>query len=560
METAVELVEQPSLRQAGDAASAVMYRGLEERMAEFFPASNGDTTISRTQFLETEIQQISRFLQQTNSKWSRVPRTYIVLRLIGQLHLLDAFIAQGITDFWFPFSATSLPDSISSSAKADFVRVQSVVLTKAVDLEKGEGGSHQHFAEGEPLPFESKAILGSGGFGQVDKIVSLISYNEYARKRIRRGKVFKRAKENMKSFKAGLEVLKRLKHRHVVELVGSYTDSAYLGLIMSPVADGNLAYFLAQIADFGVSLDWSDISQPTTQGATILTPRYCAPEVADYEPRNASSDIWSLGCVFVEMVTVLKGESLDDMKGFLENQGSQSLFYRNNLIAAEEWMSKLENIKGTELDNAPIAWIREVLQIDRTMRPTAAAIIERINKQDSVANYKTPFCGVYCMKDADDDSDDDCDGVWDNRGYIEDSSVSLSKASSNHSAKMPSSASQAIASTSQIPSETQVSPSNQKAPTERTWKAFGQQALAKMQISKESPLRPRAFPLLSGAYLHPSFLAILSLPSPSSSSQAPLWPGFPIHPFQSLSSTETTPAQPCWLPRRRGIPLGSELG
>ncbi|KAH0536550.1 hypothetical protein FGG08_006580 [Glutinoglossum americanum] len=529
-------IEQLSMGRPDAVASATMYRKLEERMAEFFPASSGDATMSRTQFLETEIQQISRLLQRINSKWSKVPRAYIVLRLIGQLHLLDAFIAQGITDFWFPFSVSSLPDSINSSTRANFVRVQSVVLTKAVDLEKGDRGVHQHFAEGEPLPFESKAILGSGGFGQVDKVLSLISYNEYARKRIRRGKVFKRAKENMKSFKAELEVLKRLKHRHVVELVGSYTDSAYLGLIMSPVADSNLAMFLAQVAgspderpllrtffgclsyalqylhnsqirhkdikpqnilvkgsnvlftDFGVSLDWSDMSRSTTQGATILTPKYCAPEVADYEPRNASSDIWSLGCVFLEMATVLKGETLDDMKAFLDTQGSQSQFYRNNPVATEKWMLKLESV-GAEPDSDPILWVREMLQVDRSARPTVGVLVERISNRDSMTKG-TSFCGICCLRggDEDDDSFDDEDSGLDND--TKDTTVSSKATGSSLVRKAGSTLQAAVVLPSQTASKTQVPSGDREVHPSPKWKALSPRAVAMARLPQPDPPTP----------------------------------------------------------------------
>lgn len=68
--------------------------------------------------------------------------------------------------------------------------MQSVVLTKATDLEKGELGQHRHFAEGEPLPFKVRGILGRGSFGQVDKVLSLTSFKEYALKRIRRRRIF----------------------------------------------------------------------------------------------------------------------------------------------------------------------------------------------------------------------------------------------------------------------------------------------------------------------------------------------------------------------------------
>lgn len=49
----------------------------------------------------------------------------------------------------------------------------------------------------------------------------------------RRTHVFGVAKTNMKIYLNELEVLKHLKYRYIVNLVGSYTDLTYLGLIMS---------------------------------------------------------------------------------------------------------------------------------------------------------------------------------------------------------------------------------------------------------------------------------------------------------------------------------------
>jgi hypothetical protein len=212
-------------------SAATPYRSLQERMSEFLPSRDD-------RYTDSDIQQISNLLEHMNCiSWSKVPRIYTVLRRIGQLQLLDAFIAQGITDIWFPFSNTSLPQLLSPSFRSEFLQVQSVVLTKAIDLEKGELGQHRYFGEGEPLPFKVLGILGKGGYGQVDKVLSLTSYNEYALKRVRRRKFFTQAKERMKDFERELEVLKRLKHQHTVVFIGSYTDPLYLGLIMSPVAD-----------------------------------------------------------------------------------------------------------------------------------------------------------------------------------------------------------------------------------------------------------------------------------------------------------------------------------
>ncbi|KAF2640127.1 kinase-like protein [Massarina eburnea CBS 473.64] len=67
--------------------------------------------------------------------------------------------------------------------------------------------------------------------------------------------------------------------------------------------------------DFGTSRILGDMSWSFSTGsADKFTPRYCAPGIADREPRGMPSDIWSMGCVFLEMATVLFGRSLEDLE------------------------------------------------------------------------------------------------------------------------------------------------------------------------------------------------------------------------------------------------------
>jgi len=68
------------------------------------------------------------------------------------------------------------------------------------------------------------------------------------------------------------------------------------------------------LTDFGVSLDWSELEGGTTTATPQTTPSYSALEVANYEPRNEMSDVWSLGCVFLEMATLLKDLSIAEMQ------------------------------------------------------------------------------------------------------------------------------------------------------------------------------------------------------------------------------------------------------
>jgi hypothetical protein len=109
---------------------------------------------SRSAYRYTEIPEISSLLRHLNPLWERVPRTYIVLRTIGHLDLLDQFIELGFSDHWFPVTARTLPQNICRSIRSSFVRTQELVLTKSLDLVKGEGGQHHHFKQGEHLPPE----------------------------------------------------------------------------------------------------------------------------------------------------------------------------------------------------------------------------------------------------------------------------------------------------------------------------------------------------------------------------------------------------------------------
>ncbi|KAH8727328.1 kinase-like domain-containing protein, partial [Phaeosphaeriaceae sp. PMI808] len=193
-------------------------------------------------------------------------------------------------------------------------------------------------------------ILGRGAFGQVDRVLSLVSFKEYARKQVPRGSAFRgRQKEGLKQFIAEIEILKRLKHHHIVKFIGSYTDPTCISLIISPVAEMDLGVYLTRannsnlpelrtffgclasaleflheervrhkdikpgnilvkcgnvlFADFGLSLDFTDANGSTTMSTVNgMTRRYCAPEVVREEPRNTMSDIWSLGAVFMEMI------------------------------------------------------------------------------------------------------------------------------------------------------------------------------------------------------------------------------------------------------------------
>src|SRR5271170_4962023 len=291
-------------------------RSIELLFAPYLTPSEG----KRKALTELDIRQVSDGLRQMGKdSWSREPRLYTVLRMVNQVQVIDSLVAQGVSDIWFPFNLKTLPDALRSpSSRYEFLEAQDMVLTKAFDLER-EDGKHRHFSRAEDVPMRKIKELGKGGFGYVDHVVSTITYKQYARKLIPRGRTFKKNMEVLKDFERELGHLKKLSHIHIVELIGSYTDPKFVGIIMSPVAEYNLKEFLTLdplpagdrsflrsffgclttalcylhdnqirhkdikpqnvlvkghqifLTDFGISLDWSELGQSTTTGETIKT-------------------------------------------------------------------------------------------------------------------------------------------------------------------------------------------------------------------------------------------------------------------------------------------------
>lgn len=378
--------------------------------------------------------------------WGQRPRTFTILHMMGMPDALDVFVQEGLYDIAIPYTEENLPRVITGSKRKDFLDLQQYVLTAhAKALEKS--GVHQHVHGSADEFFLQGGELGRGGFGTVDQVFSRQSMRPYARKRLARGKTFKRDREQLRTFENELRHLKTLSHRHLVKLIGSYTDRTYVGLIMTPVADMNLDEFLNDtsikpadrqhclrrffgclataveylhqnrirhkdikpknvlvknrqvlLTDFGTSYSWADDARATTSGTNkqAITKAYCAPEVFingvsglnrirflsatnDLQPRDTSSDIWSLGCVFYDMSTVLAGFMLEDRKAFFRDNGSHEPFIRINEKATKMWTDQHLRQQASEPeDNQLLDLFQLMCQKNAGDRPSATEIVSTI--------------------------------------------------------------------------------------------------------------------------------------------------------------------------------------
>ena len=122
------------------------------------------------------------------------------------------------------------------------------------------------------------------------------------------------------------------------------------------------------IADFGTSSTFTSVSQ--TAGYTGKTVKYCAPEVAptslspvagEYKKWGRPADVFSLGCVYAEMLTVLACNTIYAFDAFragkksLDNQElpqkrGQTFdeSFHANLARVDEWLQRLHSFEDAD--------------------------------------------------------------------------------------------------------------------------------------------------------------------------------------------------------------------
>ncbi|KAH9823717.1 Protein kinase [Teratosphaeria destructans] len=354
--------------------------------------------------------------------WHTRPRTYAIMCRLGLLEYLDRFIDLGFTDYSLPFDWQTLGNVFGDDHKKQrFLREQGLVLTKAKRLESKQ--EHLHFDGDADQHFQRLRVLGKGGYGEVDEVMSKLSWRRFARKSYRRGgdNVYNRRAQQY--FAEEINVLKRLSHRHLIQIVGSYTDKRHIAYLMEPVAEMNLDGFLkrytstdapslrqffgclasavdylhterirhrdlnprnilvashtVRISDFGSAFD--SAGTRTSRTRDLQAPRtagYQSPEMMKHQERNSKSDMFSLGVVFLEMLSALKGRSPSGMRLYLRQHHRRDTEPCNNMQSVHEWMDMLSTAQDSEDgDNAPLEWIRNLLEEKPANRATSESLV-----------------------------------------------------------------------------------------------------------------------------------------------------------------------------------------
>ncbi|KAF2022661.1 kinase-like protein [Setomelanomma holmii] len=388
-----------------------------------------------------------------------------LLRRISQHHV------SGLLTSWGSTSTAS-----NDSAPAPCELIDGVALDWS-----GRGTSHVDYGKKEALPLMQGRFLGYGMHGGVYEStcngIALAWKRKYCSRRVGHRE------------RREIEIIKRLQHRHIIRLVGTYMHGPFLGLLLWPVATCDLASLLEDVdwlqrpfqnqaqmqtdqnvpseetseqigerearlqalglstasletaridanaylertmgciatavaylyqqeikhkdlkpsnillysnrlwvTDFGTATDFSVLTTSATENGERGTPKYFAPEVAVYDPSGRAADIFSMGCIFLEIITLCVGYCLGETVQ-LRSQNDKS--FHANLDTIDMWFSRGRIASRTPADEHMMGLVRSMMQKDPDQRPTAETVEEEIELISGLASAAGgfSFCNSCC--------------------------------------------------------------------------------------------------------------------------------------------------------------------
>jgi serine/threonine protein kinase len=303
-----------------------------------------------------------------------------------------------------------------------------------VDLRSESQAAHSSPQMNEPLrrsmsPFNSQSflsvkLLGQGGFSTVDEVVHRETSLRVSRKTLKN-----RNRSALDELKKEVDVLQKLRHPHIVRLLGAYSNGDKMSILLAPVADTTLSAWLeapvlrepaalAQtivkmlgclassvrylheqrpvvkhmdikpqniliiqgdqefphvvLSDFGIS---SVQSEAEHGKPAPLTRQYCAPEVSEGISREQAADIWSLGCVFAEMATVAFKDGNSSWLDFRRHfRGRDSKYYWQDVPALHSWLSKFLETSCDSTETTVVRTVKSMLDPEPMHRPDATEL------------------------------------------------------------------------------------------------------------------------------------------------------------------------------------------
>ncbi|KAF2200144.1 hypothetical protein GQ43DRAFT_87898 [Delitschia confertaspora ATCC 74209] len=277
---------------------------------------------------------------------------------------------------------------------------------------------------GTSAKFLSIKLLGTGGFSTVDEVIHRETNLRISRKTLKN-----RNRSAVEELRKEVEILQKLRHPHIVRFLGTYSRGDKVSILLSPVAETTLSVWLEKcmirkpagltetivnmygclassvrylheqrpvimhmdikpenilvmqgdeefphvvLSDFGISQMEEEGREDVA--SKRLTRQYCAPEVGKSTSRGPKADIWSLGCVFLEMAIVALGQTNPLYHVFRkEFCGCAGKCYWQNIYRLHTWLLSFQTT-ATPWEKVILRTVSSMLRHDPETRPEASTL------------------------------------------------------------------------------------------------------------------------------------------------------------------------------------------
>jgi serine/threonine protein kinase len=272
---------------------------------------------------------------------------------------------------------------------------------------EGTKSIHKQVGDDEPWPLHHVGTLGNRSQSKARVWASKVTiakhgFTDTVADKIVKNKTVEEKEAAMKEVKN----LRKLHHNHIVAFLGYYTKGDHLGILMFPVALWDLNSFLESpdvqgqvdmmkpwfgcltrtllflhnrpkpikhrdikpanilidckgavfLTDFGISKEYNSAQAAVTHSNSGYTVKYASPAMVNQVDQGVESDVFSLGCVFLEMATVILRKDLDQLyKCISECAGSgTTVEYHRDYKHIYTWIERLqEQVKNDDCYDKP---------------------------------------------------------------------------------------------------------------------------------------------------------------------------------------------------------------
>jgi len=125
------------------------------------------------------------------------------------------------------------------------------------------------------------------------------------------------------------------------------------------------------LTDFGTASDFSVLTSSATEDGDRGTPKYFAPEVASFAMNGRSADIFSMGCVFLEIITLCIGYTLELTQNLRQSYDRSFHANMGNIVS---WFDGSHAIIRAVADEHFLGLVRWMMEEEAERRPTAVEV------------------------------------------------------------------------------------------------------------------------------------------------------------------------------------------